>query len=198
MNDNATEMTVLPRDKRKIVGAALLALVFAAVVLVAFILPAEFNRDPLGLGAAMGIAGLSKPAAESAVTVRLEEAGFHQDSVEFELLPFEFVEYKYQLSKGSSLLYSWTTSKTRGGEASPVAFDFHGESHEVEDYEESYSMGDGDRENGAFSAPFEGIHGWFWANHGSEAVTVKLTTTGFYTQALEFRDGFVKKKTLGQ
>ena len=198
MNENTTEMTDVPTDKRRVLWATLLALVFAAAVLTAFILPAEFNRDPLGLGAAMGIAGLSKPAAANAVTVRKEAAGFHQDGVEFELLPFEFVEYKYQLGKGASMLYSWTTSKTRGGEASAVSFDFHGESHEVEDYEESYSLGDGAGENGAFVAPFDGIHGWFWANHGSESVTVKLTTTGFYTQTLEFRDGFVKKNDLGE
>ncbi|OUS09677.1 hypothetical protein A9Q90_02790 [Gammaproteobacteria bacterium 54_18_T64] len=191
-------MKVLPGDKSRILWASLLALVFAAAVFTAFILPAEFNRDPLGTGAAMGIAGLSQPAAVNAVTVRKEAAGFHQDAVEFQLLPFEFVEYKYQLGRGVSMLYSWTTSKTRGGEASSVSFDFHGESHEVEDYEESYSMGDGDRENGAFVAPFDGIHGWFWANHGSETVTVKLMTTGFYTQSLEFRDGFVKKKSLGE
>ena len=47
-----------------------------------------------------------------------------------------------------------------------------------------------------FIAPFEGIHGWFWANHGSEAVTVTLNTAGFFTESLEFRDGFVKTQVM--
>ncbi|MBQ0719135.1 MAG: hypothetical protein KBT88_12255 [Gammaproteobacteria bacterium] len=196
MNTRTSEIVVLQTDKRKILLATLLALLVAAVILGVFILPAEFNRDPLGVGEALGISGLSQPVAASGETVRKEEGGFHQQSVSFELLPFEFVEYKYQLSKGSSMLYHWTVTKNPAGISSPVSFDFHGESHEIEGYEESYSLGEGDHENGTFIAPFDGIHGWFWANHGAQAVTVTLSTTGFYTESLEFRDGFVKKQML--
>ena len=198
MNTNTSKMVVLQTDKRRILLATLLALVLAAAVLTVFILPAEFNRDPLGVGEALGISGLSQPAGAgaSAEIVRKEEAAFHQDSVSFQLLPFEFVEYKYQLGKGSSMLYHWAVTKSRVGGASAVSFDFHGESHELEGYEESYSLGEGDHEGGTFIAPFDGIHGWFWANHGAEAVTIKLSTTGFYTEALEFRDGFVKKQVM--
>ena len=196
MNSKTSDTEVLPASKGKVLLAALLAFILAAVVLSVFILPAEFNRDPLGVGEALGITGLSQPVAESAETVRKEEGAFLRDSVSFQLLPFEFVEYKYELSKGASMLYRWSVAKSRSGEASAVSFDFHGESHEVEDYEESYSEGEGDHEGGTFIAPFEGIHGWFWANHGAEAVTVTLSTTGFYTESLEFRDGFVKKQVL--
>ncbi len=196
MNSKTSDTEVLPASKGKVLLAALLAFILAAVVLSVFILPAEFNRDPLGVGEALGITGLSQPAAESAETVRKEEGAFLRDSVSFQLLPFEFVEYKYELSKGASMLYRWSVAKSRSGEASAVSFDFHGESHEVEDYEESYSEGEGDHEGGTFIAPFEGIHGWFWANHGAEAVTVTLSTTGYYTESLEFRDGFVKKQVL--
>jgi len=196
MNSKTSDAVVLQTSKGRVLLAVLLAFILAAVVLTVFILPAEFNRDPLGLGEALGISGLSQPAAISAEKVRKEEGAFHQDGVSFQLLPFEFVEYKYQLSKGSSMLYRWTATKSRGGDASAVSFDFHGESHEVEGYEESYSEGEGDHEGGTLIAPFDGIHGWFWANHGAEAVTVTLSTTGFYTESLEFRDGFVKKQML--
>ena len=196
MNSKTSDTVVLPTSKGRVLLAAVLAFILAAVVLSIFILPAEFNRDPLGMGEALGIKGLSQPAAESAETVRKEEGTFLRDSISFQLLPFEFVEYKYELSKGSSMLYRWTVAKSRSGEASAVSFDFHGESHEVEGYEESYSEGEGDHEGGTFIAPFAGIHGWFWANHGAEAVTVTLSTTGYYTESLEFRDGFVKKQAL--
>lgn len=196
MNTKTSQIVVLQTDKRRVLLASLLAFILAAAILSVFILPAEFNRDPLGVGEALGIAGLSEPAAVSVETVNKEEGAFHQDSVSFQLLPFEFVEYKYPLTKGSSMLYRWAVTNSRSGEASAVSFDFHGESHEVEGYEQSYSEGEGDREGGTFIAPFEGIHGWFWANHGAEAVTVTLSTTGFYTESLEFRDGFVKKQIL--
>lgn len=196
MNTGVPESVVLQTGKRKILTATLFAVVIAAAILVIFILPAEFNKDPLGVGEALGISGLSKPAGVSAEIVRKEEGALREDGVSFQLLPFEFVEYKYQMNKGSSMLYSWTTTKARAGGSSPVSFEFHGESHEVEGYVESYSLGEGDREAATFIAPFKGVHGWFWANHGSEAVTVTLNTAGFYTETLEFRDGFVKKQIL--
>jgi len=196
MNTSVPEVVVFQTSKRRILIATLLALVLAVAVLVAFILPAEFNKDPLGVGETLGISGLSKPAAASAKTVHKEANAFYENSTSFQLMPFEFVEYKYQLSKGSGMLYSWTVSKARAGGASPVSFDFHGESHELEGYVESYSLGEGDHENGTFVAPFNGIHGWFWANHSSETVTVTLNTTGFYSESFEFRDGFVIKQAL--
>ncbi|MEZ0122632.1 MAG: hypothetical protein AB9Q17_02445 [Candidatus Reddybacter sp.] len=196
MNTNAPESVVLQTNKRKILTATLFAVVLAAALLIIFILPAEFNKDPLGVGEALGISGLSKPASVSAETVRKEEGTLREDSVSFQLLPFEFVEYKYQLNKGGSMLYSWTSTKIRAGDSRLVSFEFHGESDEVEGYVESYSLEEGDREAGTFIAPFKGIHGWFWANHGPEAVTVTLSTAGFYTETLEFRDGFVKKQVL--
>lgn len=197
MNKNVPESVVLQTDKRKILIATLFAVLLAAALLVIFILPAEFNKDPLGVGEVLGISGLSRPASVvSAETVHKEEGALREDGVSFQLLPFEFVEYKYQLNKGSSMLYRWSTTKTKTGDSTPVSFEFHGESHEIEGHVESYSLGEGDREAGTFIAPFIGIHGWFWANHGSEAVTVTLNTAGFYTEILEFRDGFVKKQIL--
>ena len=198
MNANEPEVMVFQTSRRRVLIATLLALVLAGVVLVAVILPAEFNRDPFGVGAALGISGLSKPAAVSAATLHKEGQVFYQNNASFQLMPFEFVEYKYQLSKGSGMLYSWTVSKAREGGASPVTFDFHGESHELEGYVESYSLGEGDHEQGSFIAPFTGIHGWFWANHGGESVTVTLRTTGFYSESIEFRDGFVVRRALSQ
>lgn len=195
MTVNVPDSEVLQTDRRKILAATLLAVVSAAAILVIFILPAEFNKDPLGMGEALGISGLSKPAGVSVETLRTEEGDLREDSASFQLLPFEFVEYKYQLNKGGSMLYSWSSTKTIAG-SSPVSFEFHGESDETEGYVESYSLGEGDHKAGTFIAPFKGIHGWYWANHGSEAVTVTLSTAGFYTEILEFRDGFVKKQAL--
>lgn len=188
MKDNTQEMAAHKLGATKIVFATVAALVVAAFILTILILPAEFNRDPLGVGEMLGIKGLSQTAIVETVT--REKAEYGADAVSFQLLPFEFVEYKYRLNKGSTMLYNWTASDT-------VSFDFHGEPVDgPEGFSESFSLGKADRENGTFTAPFSGIHGWFWENRGAHPVTVKLTTAGFYTATLEFRDGFVNEKKI--
>ena len=184
--------TVAPgTTNTQIILITLVSFIAASVILVIFILPAEFNKDPLGLGQQLGLMGLSgsEPAAK---TINKESIGYRQDEVSFYLLPFESVEYKYELNEGSAILYSWTV----GDE---VVFDFHGEPEDgPEGFAESYSMGRSDNENGTFTAPFSGIHGWYWENRGASAVTVKLVTAGFYTAAIEFREGDINKIILGE
>lgn len=177
-------------QRAKILLATLASVCVAALVLVTLVLPAEFDRDPLGVGEALGIRGLSRqPQLES---VRNETIGYREDAVTFELLPFEFVEYKYRLPEGGTILYSWSATAV-------VAFDFHGEPDDgPEGFAESYRIGKADRENGAFAAPFGGIHGWFWENRGAHAVTVTLTTAGFYSAALQYRDGLVSEKPINE
>jgi hypothetical protein len=41
--------------------------------------------------------------------------------------------------------------------------------------------------SGTHTAPFPGMHGWFWENPGVEPVTITLTTAGFFASALEYR-----------
>ena len=184
------ETAGLETNSTRILLATLVAFVVAALILITLILPAEFNRDPLGVGQKLGIMGLSKPATSVVDTVRKEKIDYREDAVSFQLLPFEFVEYKYQLNEGSALLYNWASTNT-------VSFEFHGEPEDgPEGFAESYNLGEGDHGTGTFTAPFNGIHGWFWANRGTDTVTVKLTTAGFYTATLEFRDGSVKKQVL--
>ncbi len=186
----STSNTRQPR-RAKILLATLAALCVAILVLLTIVLPAEFDRDPLGVGEALGIRGLSRqPQLDR---VRSEKIGYGEDAVSFELLPFEFVEYKYRLHEGGTMLYRWSAT------AAVVAFDFHGEPDDgPEGFAESYRIGKADRQNGAFTAPFSGIHGWFWENRGTHPVTVTVTTAGFYSAALQFRDGLVSEKRMNE
>jgi hypothetical protein len=43
--------------------------------------------------------------------------------------------------------------------------------------------------SGTMTAPFSGIHGWYWENTTDQAITVTLTSSGYYNIAHEFRDG---------
>ena len=35
------------------------------------------------------------------------------------------------------------------------------------------------QESGTLNTPFDGSHGWYWPNRGSEAVTVQVNVTSF-------------------
>jgi hypothetical protein len=37
------------------------------------------------------------------------------------------------------------------------------------------------------TAPFTGIHGWYWENPGGSPITIHLASSGFYGSAVEIR-----------
>ena len=41
--------------------------------------------------------------------------------------------------------------------------------------------------SGTLTAPFSGIHGWYWENTGDQPITVTLTSAGYYNLSHEFR-----------
>ena len=80
-------------------------------------------------------------------------------------------------------MFNWQTN----GE---VYYDMHAEPAGLgEEYVQSFEQGNGLSMNGAFHAPFSGIHGWFWENRGLTTVTVKLNASGFFFASTVFRDG---------
>jgi hypothetical protein len=175
-------------------GAALLV---AGLVLVAFILPAEYAVDPLGTGARTGLLALG----ETGKQVEALEAGegtsaggvpilvpqsvkFQQETVTFEAKPREGFEYKYRLEKGEGLLYTWSAT-------APMNTEFHAEPDGApRGYAQTYEKTDGTTTaSGTLTAPFSGIHGWYWENTTDQPQTVTLTTAGYYNLAHEFRSG---------
>jgi hypothetical protein len=175
-------------------GAALLV---AGIVLVAIVLPAEYGVDPLGTGARLGVlplgvvgrqvdalaADASSRTSQSAVVVD-QDRPFREETVTFALGPRESMEYKYRLEQGRALLYAWHAS-------APVNDEFHAEPDGApKGYAETYQKGSARRAaSGTLTAPFSGIHGWFWENTSDQPVTVTLSTAGFYAMAHEFRTG---------
>jgi hypothetical protein len=190
--------------KQRLAVAAGIALLAAGVVLVMFVLPAEYAVDPLGTGKRFGLLDLgvvgqqveALAAATEAGTGRStivapQERAFQNETVAFTLGPREAMEYKYRLEKGEALLYSWTATGR-------VAFEFHAEPDGApRGYAETYEKGSGaTRASGTLTAPFSGIHGWYWDNSEDREITVTLTAAGFYSLSHEFRrDAPVKNKT---
>lgn len=101
---------------------------------------------------------------------------YRSDELTLTLAAGEGAEIKALMRTGERFVFAW---KAQGG---PVNFDMHGEkANAAADEFSSYWKGrDATTGNGAFEAPFDGTHGWFWRNRGTQAVTVTVRTSGFY------------------
>ena len=112
-------------------------------------------------------------------------AEFKLDVFETTLQPYEYIEYKYHLEQGATTLYAWNAS-------APVIQEFHGERAitrpptAVQPKRASTSRIAG-RRAGTLTAPFTGIHGWYWENPTGSPITIRLSSSGFYGSAVEIR-----------
>lgn len=178
-------------SKRTLVRATTIAFLVAAAVLFAIVLPAEYGIDPLGTGRALGLSRLAASATAAAPPVVAAANGplqpragaYMTDSTEFLLLPYVgFVEYHYRLAEGATMVYEW---KANG----PLAVDFHTQPDgKPPEASETFEKGEMDAGSGSFTAPYAGLHGWYWENKTDKPVRITLATAGFYTEATEFRD----------
>jgi len=168
-----------------------IAAVIAGVVLVTTILPAEYGIDPTGLGHTMGLTVLNQASAAEPEPAKAASSpnllslpagpvwkssdGMSNDSTTVTLAPDEGLEVKATMAEGDRMVFNWTT------EGGPVNFDMHGERFNDGDNFTSYWKGRSQSSaSGAFEAPFDGTHGWYWENRGDQTVTVVLDTSGFY------------------
>lgn len=172
------------------------ALIVAAIVLVGAVLPVEYGIDPVGTGALLGLVRIAPvddepppgPGGRAHTLIPTQSgpiayypAPYAADRAQFELGPYEFLEYKYRLEKGASMEFSWSATE-------PVGHDFHGVPDDQSlGKEVSFDKRDRRRGEGAFTAPFSGMHGWYWENPGAAPVTIIVTSAGFYSTAVEYR-----------
>jgi len=176
-------------ERRRIILGCCGALLVAIALLVSVVLPAEYGWDPLGSGKALGLMDLS---AEVSGALQLQELPWRSDHRVFELAPFESVEFKYRLERGAAMVYAWQAG-------TEVVFEMHAEPDgAAPGYAETFNKASSDHDYGNYSAPFPGIHGWFWQNRSQETVTVNLVTAGFYTSAVAMSDGFSKSVDFDQ
>lgn len=198
MKTIAVNREELPSGKT-LMKATVLSAAVAGTLLVTTVLPAEYGIDPTGLGAKMGLTALhaapvqpeQKPAVEPATpapsTSLLSPADlgqvwkstrpFRSDALELTLQPGDGAEVKASMVTGERLVFSW---EAKGG---VVNFDMHGEEPNAGDEFTSYWKGKAQASgHGAFVAPFEGTHGWFWRNRGDTPVTITVSTSGYYNK----------------
>lgn len=179
--------TPLPPTAR-LAAATLAALAAAAVLLVTIVWPAEFGRDPSGVGRALGI---FRPAADEAVESEPSETGgatastvlvrrsqpFRGDEMSVTLQSGEGAEIKAEMGRGQRMVFSWTA--VGGG----VDVDMHADAGNGE--ATSYWKDEGQTSgHGAYEAAFAGNHGWFWQNLNDTPVTITVKVVGYHDRLL--------------
>ena len=150
-------------SRRSIAKASALAFGVATVVLVTAVLPAEYGIDPLGTGRASGLLDLygaapTPVAPAEGGPVAPQRASYRVDARQLTVPSLGSVEFKYQLAKGESFVYSWRAT-------APLEFDFHTEpAGKPRETSETFERGEAAEKRGVYTAPYDGIHGWYWEN----------------------------------
>jgi hypothetical protein len=178
-------------------GGLLARLATAALVgtllTVCVVMPAEYRKDPTGFGKLTGLIALSSPtvAKPAAATTPGALTGdktptlttnawfypteYRTDIVKIPLGPDGEIEYKVAMKAGEAMVYSWSVDHET------VYYDFHGEPSNDPKHATRYrEEQENTKGNGAFVAPFEGIHGWFWLNLSGKPIVITLKMSGFY------------------
>lgn len=195
---------------RSLFKATAVAVGLATALLITVVLPAEYRIDPTGIGQQLGLNALSqttsttKPSAtaaadtedSNAVLAAKAEAAFgkhagralntsavsvagnalSRNTLTVTLPPGKGAEVKAHLGTGEGLTFRWQATGN-------VAVDMHGEQSNAKDAWTSYAVEASQQEAaGTFIAPFEGKHGWYWENRGTEPVTVVIEVFGFQSE----------------
>jgi hypothetical protein len=191
MTDETHPMRPMP--KGRLLSITALALVVGFLIVFGAIVPAEFGKDPLGLGNLDGLSRLWAPkdktvsSSGSVARARQYDTPWRSDVVEIPLTGFlggaqgSELEYKVRMKKDATFIYDWSVE---GAErADDFHFDFHGHTTPPPGQEmtvATYRQAYGTSRHGALTAPFEGIHGWQFSNSSEKPVVVKLRIAGFY------------------
>jgi hypothetical protein len=163
------------------IGGALVLLVTASVAVRSGVDPlyALERLNPLGRG------DTAADASPNATSLKPQASAYKTDTEDLGLIPTGTVEFKYRLKKGDTMIDSWKANR-------PVYFEFHtvpdGKPLDKSGTFETFETAEKDQAHGVYTAPYTGLHGWYWQNRGKETVSFRLHTAGFYSEAVMISD----------
>ena len=198
-NANKPSLDQLPTTTQ-LIKSTIIAGLSALAILLTVILPAEYGIDPTGIGRGLGLTEMGeikKQLAEEAEadrqletsqgdqsslwpnflglfisTAHAEDAESWRDDATFILKPGDTAEWKLTMEQGQNAEYQMLVEGGR------VNFDLHGHGSGKSI---TYEKGRGSTgSKGAFSAEFDGEHGWFWRNRDKVDVIVTIKVRGEY------------------
>lgn len=112
--------------------------------------------------------------------VSLQPGKWRTDVINVPVPAGKGLEYKLAMTKGQGVVYSVSYE----GLEHPglMVVEFHGHTPQVDGVGDLmfYSKTGGSPENGVFTAPWDGIHGWYLKNESPKEVVAKLELAGFY------------------
>jgi hypothetical protein len=181
----APQAPVAAPPRATILRATALALAIAVALLLTIVLPAEYGVDPVGPGRALGLLEVAAPPAAplspaAGGPLASQDARFAIDRRQLTVPSLGSVEFKYYLPRGAAMVYSWRATD-------PIDFDFHTEpAGQPSSASETFERGEAAQKHGSYTAPYDGIHGWYWENLYDTDVTVTLEAAGFFSEARLF------------
>ena len=174
----------LPSTKTLLRSTAI-AVGVATVVLIVFVLPAEYGVDPTGIGGALGLTQMgaikaSHEAGDAPAAPVPEAKGPRKDVTKVTLKPGGSFEVKLAMRKDARAKFVWST------DTGVVSYDLHSD-HPTNGYH-GYKKGTAvAADEGVLVAAFDGIHGWWWRNRTDGTLTITLETDGDYQGIKEIK-----------
>ncbi len=112
--------------------------------------------------------------------ISIQPAKWRTDTVDIAVPAGQGLEYKLAMKKGETLVYNISFGTL--AEPGMMLSEFHGHTKQVDGVGDLmfYSKTGGSPQSGVFTAPWDGIHGWYLKNDGPKDVVVKLELAGFY------------------
>ena len=182
-----------PLSKKRVLILTGIGFLVGSLIVFGAIMPAEYNRDPLGLGQWSGLSRLWAPpevefdlTATSVPYAHEYTGSFRSDVIEIPLRSGDDrtrgneLEYKVRMTEGQTVIYEWEVLDIENPEE--FYYDFHG--HTTIEGEEmtvaTYKQDTASAAAGSLIAPFDGVHGWYYQNQSVGPVVVRLKVSGFY------------------
>ena len=112
--------------------------------------------------------------------VSIQPAKWRTDTIDVPVPAGKGLEYKLTMKKGEGLVYNISYGTL--AEPAMMLTEFHGHTEQVNGVGDLmfYSKTGGSPHSGVFTAPWDGIHGWYLKNDSPKNVVVKLELAGFY------------------
>ena len=185
----------------QLLKSTIIASAVAGALLLCVVTPAEYGKDPTGVGEFLGLKQMGEIkirlekeshnekqvynehiSLQDEVRENSETSQENQDVLEFIIEPDDAIEIKLEMIEGSFAKYNWETKN--GG----LNYNLHGDGYKGSQKSIIYKKGRmTSSDSGEIISEFDGYHGWFWRNRNSTAVTVTLETIGNYIQIKKLR-----------